>query len=75
MKLLYNEEELFCTRTELLNFTITLPLAKFDTIGSRFASNYLNFSGNISVDIQLVTFLLLSNISELSLGQKTKKIS
>ena len=70
MKFLYNEEELFCTRTELLNFTITLPLAKFDTIGSRFVLSHLKFSGNISVDIQSVTFLLLFNINELSIGGK-----
>ena len=30
MKLLYNEEELFCSTAELLNFKITLPLAKLD---------------------------------------------
>ena len=28
MKLLYNEEEVFCTRTELLNFKITKTLVK-----------------------------------------------
>ena len=36
MKLLYNEEEFCCIKTELLNFNITLPLAELDLIGSRF---------------------------------------
>ena len=63
----------FCTKTELLNFKITLPLAKLGMIGSRLASNGLIFSGDIPVDIQFGTFLLLSNVSELSIGAKTKK--
>ena len=75
MKLLYNEEELFCTKTELLNFKITLPLAKFDMACSRLVSNGLTFSHDIWVDIQLVTFLLLSNISELSIEAKAYKKS
>ena len=70
MKLLYNTEEIFCTKTEFLNFKITLPLAKLDMIGSRLVSNGLIFSD----DIQLVTFLLLSEISELSIRAKTKKL-
>ena len=74
MKLLYNEEEIFCTITELLNFKITLPLAKSDMIGSRLVSNGLIFSDDIPIDIQVVTFLLLSNISDLSVGEKTKKL-
>ena len=41
MKLLYNEEELFSTKQELLNFKITLPLAKLDIVGSRLVSNGL----------------------------------
>ena len=41
MKLLYNEEELFCTTAELLNFKITLPLAKLDVVGTRLVSNDL----------------------------------
>ena len=73
MKLLYNEEEIFCTITELLNFKITLPLTKSDMIGSRLVSNGLIFSDDIPIDIQVVTFLLLSNISDLSVGEKTKK--
>ena len=73
IKLLYNEEELFCTKTELLNFKITLPLAKLGMIGSRLVSNGLIFSDDIPINIQLVTFLLVSNISELSIGAKTKK--
>ena len=72
IKLLYNEEELFSTTTDLLNFKITLPLAKLDMVDSRLVSNGLIFSDDIPVDIQLVTFLLLSNIRELSIGAKTK---
>ena len=73
MKLLYNEEELFHTKTELLNFKVTLPLAKLDMVGSRSVLNALAFSDDIPVDIQLVIFLLLFNISELNIGAKTKK--
>ena len=32
MKLLYNEEEPFYTKTDLLNFKVTLPLAKLDMV-------------------------------------------
>ena len=53
---------------------MTLPLAKLDMIGSKLVSNGLIFSDDIPVDIQLVTFLLLSNITELSIGRKTRKI-
>ena len=71
MKLLYNEEEHFCTKTGLLNFKITLPLAKLDVVGSRFLSTSSIFLDDILVIIQLVTFL----ISELSIEAKTKKPS
>ena len=41
---------------------------------ARVESNGLFFSGNTPVDIQLVTFLsLLSSVSELNIGEKTKK--
>ena len=73
MRLLYNEEELFCTKTELFNFKISLALAKLDIVGSRLVSNNLTFSGGIPVDVQLITFLLLSTVRELSIGAKTKK--
>ena len=63
----------FFTKTDLLNFKIILSLAKLDLVDSRLVSNGLIFSDNIPVDIQLVTFLLLPNISELSIGPKTKK--
>ena len=63
MKLLYNEEKRFCIKTELLTLKNTLPLAKLYMVGSRLVSNSLIFSGDIPVDIQLVTFLLPSNIS------------
>ena len=49
MKLLHNEEEFFCIKTELLNFKITLPLAKLDMVGSRLVSNGLIFSGDTPV--------------------------
>ena len=71
MKLQFNEE-LVSTKTELLNFKITLAFAKLDMVGSRFVSNGLIFA-DIPVNIHLVTFLLLSNVSELSTGAKTKK--
>ena len=74
MKLLYNGEELFCTKAELLNFKVTLILAKLDMVGSRLILNDLIFSGDILVDIQLVSFLLLCNVSELSIGEETKKL-
>ena len=67
MKLLYKVEELFCTKTELLNFKINLPLAGLDKVSSRLVSNGLIFSDEILVDIQSTTFLLLCNISEISI--------
>ena len=73
IKLLYYEEIFFNTKMELLNFKITLPLAKLDMVGSRLISNGLIISDDIPVDIQSVTFLLLSNIRELSIGPKTRK--
>ena len=75
VKLLYNEEELFYIKIKLPNLNIALPLAKLDIVSSRLVSNGLIFSVNIPVDIQLVTFLLLSNIRELSIGGKTTKLS
>ena len=53
MRLLYNEEEIFCTITKLLSFKITLPVAKSDMVGSRLVSIGLVFSGNILIDFQL----------------------
>ena len=41
----------FCTKTELLNFTITQPLARLGMVCSRLVSNDLIFSGDIIVDI------------------------
>ena len=73
INLLYNEEKLFCTKAELLNFKFYLLLSKLDIVGSRPVSNGLIFSDNIQVDIQSVNFLLLSNIRELSIGAKTRK--
>ena len=73
IKLLYNEEKIFCTKTELLNFKITLPLAKLEMVVSRLVSNDSIFSDDIPVNILSVTFLLRSNIRELSIGAKTRK--
>ena len=64
------KKKFFCTKTELLNFKFTLPLTKLDMVGSRLLSNGLILSDDIDVNIHLVTFLLLSNIRELSIGQK-----
>ena len=60
-------------KKNLLNFKITLPMDKLDMVGSRLVSNGLIFSDDILVKIQLVTFLLLSNIRELSIWSKTRK--
>ena len=67
------KKNFFALEQSLRNLKITLLLAKLDMIVSRLVSNGLIFSDDISVDIQLVTFLLLSNISELSIVAKTKK--
>ena len=42
-------------------------------IGSRLVPNGIIFPDDIPAGIQLVTFLLLSNVCELSIGAKTKK--
>ena len=52
MKLPYNEE-FFCAKGELLNFKITLSLAKLDLIGSGLVSNGLSFSDDFLVDTHL----------------------
>ena len=72
INLLYSEEELFCTKTELLNFKITKALAKLDMVCSKSVSNALISLDDIPVDIQWKTFLFISNISELSIGAKLK---
>ena len=41
-------------------------LARIDMVGSRLGPNGLSFSGDILVNIQVVTFLLLSSVSELN---------
>ena len=43
--------------------------------GARLVSNSLIFLDDTPGDIQLATYLLLSNVSELSIGAKTKKFS
>ena len=68
------KKSFFRTKTELLNFKITLPLTKLDMVGSKLVSNGLMFSDDIRVDTQLLPFLLLSNISKLSIGGNTKKL-
>ena len=75
IKFLYNKEKCFYTKTELLNFKITLPLTKLDMARSRLVSNGSIFSDHILVDIQLVTFSLLSNTKELSIWAETRKFS
>ena len=47
MKLLYSEQEFFCTKTEFSNFKITLPSAKLDMVGSRLVLSGLIFSDDI----------------------------
>lgn len=51
MKLVYNEEEFFYTKTHLLNFQLALPLAILLMVGARLASNGLIFLGDSPVDI------------------------
>ena len=50
---------------------ITLLFAKLDMVSSRLVPNGLIFWNDTSVNNQLVTFFLLSNISELRIGGKT----
>ena len=57
----------------MLNFKITLPLAKLDMVGSRLVTNGFIVSDDVLVDTYLIIFLLLFNISELTIGAKTKK--
>ena len=64
VKLLHNEEEFFCTKTKLLNLKLALPLAKLVMVRARLVTNGLVFSGDTPVDTQIVTFLLLSDVSE-----------
>ena len=52
MKLLYNKEEIYCSKTELLNFKFTLSSAKLDMVGSRLVSSGLIFSDDIPVNTQ-----------------------
>ena len=68
IKLLYNEEKAFSTKTESLNFKITLPLSKLHIV-----SNGLDFQMIFQSIYEVVNFLLLFNIRELSIGAKTRK--
>ena len=52
---------------------LILSLAKIDIIGTRVGSSGLMFCDDISVNIQLVSFLLVSHMSQLSTGAITKK--
>ena len=52
IKLLYKEEKFFYNKAVFLNFSITLPLAKLDIVGSWLLTNGLICSESISVDIQ-----------------------
>ena len=56
LKLLHNEEKYFCTKTELLNSKLTLPLAKLVMVVARLISNGLLFLDDSAVSIQSVTF-------------------
>ena len=58
IKLLYNEEGLLWTETELLVFKIILPWTKLDIVGPKLVSNGLIFSDDIRVNILLAIFLL-----------------
>ena len=44
MKLLCNDESIFCTKTEMVNLEITSPLVKLDMVSSRLVSNGSVFS-------------------------------
>ena len=57
----------------MLNFNFPLPLAKLDIVSLRQISNGSIFLDDIEVNIQLVTFLLLSDIKEITLGAKIRK--
>ena len=57
----------------MLNFNFPLPLAKLDIVSLRQISNVSIFLDDIEVNIQLVTFLLLSDIKEITLGAKIRK--
>ena len=59
MKLLYTGGEFFCTKTEFLNFKITLPLARLDMVGLRLVLKSLTLTDDILVDIQLATFFIV----------------
>ena len=56
-----------------MEFKHCVPLAKYDLVASRLVSNDLIFSNDIPVNIQLLIFLLISNIMELSIGAKNRK--
>ena len=73
MKLLCNEEKLFYTKIEWLNFKITtLPLAKLEMVGLRLVSDDLIFSDDIKSKI---SYFIAIHICELYIGAKTKKFS
>ena len=62
MKLLHNKEELFDAKIK-----IALPLSNLDMVGSRLISNGLIFQMMFQSIFSQLFFLLLSNISELSI--------
>ena len=62
MKLLHNKEELFDAKIK-----IALPLSNLDMVGSRLISNGLTFQMMFQSIFSQLFFLLLSNISELSI--------
>ena len=52
----------------MLNFRLTVPLAKLVMVGAKLVSNSLIFPNDAPVDIQLVSFL--SNAIELTIDTK-----
>ena len=63
-------KKIFSTKIEFLNFKITLPLAKLETRKSKLVLNGLKFWNDIPINIQLVAFILIANISKLRIGEQ-----
>ena len=58
MKLLYNTEEISCTKTELLDLKVTLPLAK-----SRYYISLMDVAQNLMFIISYYIYFKLINDS------------
>ena len=59
MRLLSSEEDFFCTKTGLLNFKLTLPLAKLEMVSSKLISDGSIFFRWYSGSYPASNFLLL----------------